>query len=131
MTLEVAAARAALAELATALGSASPETAAWGVIQIANATMERAIRKISIERGFDPRDFTLVAFGGAGPVHACELAERLGIPPYNRARRCPPVMPFRTGITGLPPCRKSPPASQVIRLAVSSSRRAAGWRSVA
>jgi len=80
MTLEVAAARAALAELATALGSASPETAAWGVIQIANATMERAIRKISIERGFDPRDFTLVAFGGAGPVHACELAERLGIP---------------------------------------------------
>jgi len=80
MTLEGAAARAALAELATALGSASPETAAWGVIQIANATMERAIRKISIERGFDPRDFALVAFGGAGPVHACELAERLGIP---------------------------------------------------
>ena len=80
MTLEVAAARAALAELATAFGSASPETAAWGVIQIANATMERAIRKISIERGFDPRDFTLVAFGGAGPVHACELAERLRIP---------------------------------------------------
>jgi N-methylhydantoinase A len=53
---------------------------AWGVIQIANAAMERAIRKISIERGYDPRDFTLVAFGGAGPLHACELAARLGLP---------------------------------------------------
>jgi N-methylhydantoinase A len=56
------------------------EAAAWGVIQIANAAMERAIRKISVERGHDPRDFTLVAFGGAGPLHACELAERLGLP---------------------------------------------------
>ena len=41
--------------------------------------MERAVRAISLERGFDPRDFTLVAFGGAGPQHACELAEGLGI----------------------------------------------------
>jgi N-methylhydantoinase A len=49
-------------------------------VQIANAAMERAIRKISIERGHDPRDFTLAAFGGAGPLHACELAERLAIP---------------------------------------------------
>ncbi len=42
--------------------------------------MERAIRKVSVERGYDPADFTLVAFGGAGPLHACELAERLSIP---------------------------------------------------
>jgi len=42
--------------------------------------MERAIRSISLERGYDPRLFTLVAFGGAGPMHACELAQELGIP---------------------------------------------------
>ena len=42
--------------------------------------MERAIRQISVERGYDPRHFTLVAFGGAGPLHACELAANLAIP---------------------------------------------------
>ena len=51
-----------------------------GVIRIVNATMEKAIRVVSIERGYDPRDFTLVAFGGAGGMHACQLAEALGIP---------------------------------------------------
>ena len=54
--------------------------AAWGVHRIANANMERALRSISIERGRDPRDYALVAFGGAGPLHACELARALGIP---------------------------------------------------
>lgn len=53
---------------------------AAGVIRVVNATMEKAIRVVSIERGFDPREFTLVAFGGAGGLHACELAEALGIP---------------------------------------------------
>lgn len=53
---------------------------AWGIVRVANAAMERAIRKISVERGHDPRRFTLVAFGGAGPLHACELAVALGIP---------------------------------------------------
>ncbi|MCL7452315.1 MAG: hydantoinase/oxoprolinase family protein, partial [Anaerolineae bacterium] len=53
---------------------------AWGVVQVANSNMERAIRSISIERGHDPRRFTLVAFGGAGPLHACELAQALHIP---------------------------------------------------
>jgi N-methylhydantoinase A len=56
------------------------ETTAWGVIRVANSNMERAIRTISIERGHDPRLFTLVAFGGAGPLHACELASSLRIP---------------------------------------------------
>jgi N-methylhydantoinase A len=51
-----------------------------GVIQVVNATMEKAIRVVSIERGYDPREFTLVAFGGAGGLHACELAQALGIP---------------------------------------------------
>ena len=51
-----------------------------GAIRVVNATMEKAIRVVSIERGYDPRDFTLVAFGGAGGMHACQLAEALGIP---------------------------------------------------
>ncbi len=58
----------------------SREEAALGIIRIANANMEAAIRVISVERGCDPRDFTLVAFGGAGPLHACELAAALRIP---------------------------------------------------
>jgi len=55
------------------------EQFAAGVIQVVNSTMEKAIRLVSIERGYDPRDFTLVAFGGAGGLHACELADALGI----------------------------------------------------
>jgi N-methylhydantoinase A len=51
-----------------------------GVIRVVNANMERALRVVSIERGYDPRDFALVAFGGAGGLHACELAESLAIP---------------------------------------------------
>lgn len=53
---------------------------AAGVIRVVNATMEKAIRVVSVERGYDPRDFALVAFGGAGGLHACELAEALAIP---------------------------------------------------
>src|SRR6202042_614248 len=56
------------------------EKFAEGVIRVVNATMEKAIRVVSIERGRDPRDFTLVAFGGAGALHACALAEALSIP---------------------------------------------------
>jgi N-methylhydantoinase A len=55
------------------------EQFAAGVIRVVNATMEKAVRVVSIERGYDPRDFTLVAFGGAGGMHACELASALGI----------------------------------------------------
>ncbi len=57
-----------------------PGEIAAGVLRIANATMERAIRVISLERGHDPRDFTLVCFGGAGAMHAADLAAGLGIP---------------------------------------------------
>lgn len=53
---------------------------AAGVIRVVNATMEKAIRVVSIERGRDPRQFALVAFGGAGGLHACALAEALSIP---------------------------------------------------
>ncbi len=56
------------------------EKFASGVVRVVNATMEKAIRVVSIERGRDPRDFALVAFGGAGGLHACALAEALSIP---------------------------------------------------
>jgi len=55
------------------------DNAARGVIRVVNANMARAVRLITVERGFDPRDFALLAFGGAGPMHACELAAELGI----------------------------------------------------
>jgi N-methylhydantoinase A len=58
----------------------SLEQFAAGIIRVVNATMEKAIRLVSIERGYDPREFALVAFGGAGGLHACELAEALAIP---------------------------------------------------
>ena len=50
-----------------------------GVVEVVNAEMLRALRVVSVERGHDPAGFALVAFGGAGPLHACELAEELGI----------------------------------------------------
>ena len=56
------------------------EQFAAGVIRVVNATMEKAIRVVSVERGRDPRDFALIAFGGAGGLHACALAEALSIP---------------------------------------------------
>ncbi|RKO66485.1 hydantoinase/oxoprolinase family protein [Desulfofundulus salinus] len=56
------------------------EEAAAGMIRVVNAAMARAIRVVSVQRGHDPRDFTLVAFGGAGPLHAVELARELNIP---------------------------------------------------
>jgi N-methylhydantoinase A len=58
-----------------ALGDLGPEA----VIEIVNAEMVRALRVVSVEQGLDPRDFALVAFGGAGPLHACALAEELGM----------------------------------------------------
>ena len=60
--------------------NAQAQQAALGINRVVNSKMERAIRSISLERGYDPRLFTLVPFGGAGPMHACELAQELGIP---------------------------------------------------
>jgi N-methylhydantoinase A len=61
-------------------GIRSEEQFAQGILDVVEATMEKAIRVISIERGRDPRDYTLVAFGGAGGLHACTLAASLSIP---------------------------------------------------
>ena len=79
LTLDLPRARGLMESLATGLGL-NEQQAALGINRVVNANMERAIRSISLERGYDPRSFTLVPFGGAGPVHGCELAQELGIP---------------------------------------------------
>jgi N-methylhydantoinase A len=77
--LDVDAAAAALERLADEAGLGSAREAAEGVFRIANANMTRAIRSVTVERGHDPREFGLVAFGGAGPMHAAALAGELDI----------------------------------------------------
>ncbi|MBC7220436.1 hydantoinase/oxoprolinase family protein [Candidatus Bipolaricaulota bacterium] len=77
--LALDAADGAIRRIADPLGM-TVEEAALGILAVADAAMERAIRVISVERGHDPRDFALLAFGGAGPLHAVSLARRLGIP---------------------------------------------------
>ncbi|MBI3159182.1 MAG: hydantoinase/oxoprolinase family protein [Chloroflexi bacterium] len=79
MPLDFKRALAAMARLGEPLGL-SPEQAALGVIQVVDAHMARALQVISVERGRDPRDFTLLAFGGAGGLHAASLARALAIP---------------------------------------------------
>ena len=79
MSLDIRAGIEAVEALAGQTGLSTVSTAK-GVVDIANVNIDRAIRRVSIARGHDPRDFTLVAFGGAGPLHACEAADRLGIP---------------------------------------------------
>ncbi len=76
-TLDRAAVEAPLARIADALGG-SLEDAAEGVLAVADTAMERALRVISVERGYDPADFAIVAFGGAGGLHVAELTARLG-----------------------------------------------------
>ncbi len=76
--LDLDAARGAIERISGRLGL-GVEQAALGILEIADASMERAIRVISVERGYDPRQFSLLAFGGAGPLHAVSVAQRLGI----------------------------------------------------
>src|SRR5207245_1301139 len=61
-------------------GLKKPLDLARGIVAVSNATMERALRVVSVERGHDPRDFALICFGGAGGLHAAELAQSLGLP---------------------------------------------------
>ena len=76
--LDVKAAGRAIEPIAQALGLSLNETA-LGIIKVANATMARALRRVTVERGIDGRDCTLLAFGGSGPMHAAGLAELYGI----------------------------------------------------
>ena len=84
------AAERALSALGRRMG-ANADAAALGVVNVANSNMERALRRVSVERGHDPREYSLVAFGGAGPLHACELAAALEI------RRI--IVPSHPGVT--------------------------------
>jgi N-methylhydantoinase A len=80
LTLDRDAARAAIArEIAEPLGI-DVDAAACGIREVVNANMTRAIRAVTVERGVDPRDFTLLSFGGSGPLHGCDVAAALGIP---------------------------------------------------
>lgn len=80
MTLDADAARRAVADRVAGPLGLDPLAAASGIVEIANAHMIGAMRLVSVQRGYDPRDFVLVAFGGAGPLHANALARELGIP---------------------------------------------------
>jgi N-methylhydantoinase A len=79
MTLQLDVAHSALLELSQQTNMTVEQTA-LGIVRVANINIDRALRRVSIARGHDPRDFTLVAFGGAGPLHACEVADQLSIP---------------------------------------------------
>jgi N-methylhydantoinase A len=91
MRLDAAAARRAVEERVAAPLGLSVAEAAWGVHLVVNSNMELATRVVSIERGRDPRDLTLVAFGGAGPIHGCRLAQALRIPRV--------ILPAAAGVT--------------------------------
>src|SRR4051812_38872029 len=78
ITLDVEAARAAVSKVAEAMGLESVEAAAAGIIDIVNENMLGGLRLVSVQQGFDPRDFALVAFGGAGPLHANALGRLTG-----------------------------------------------------
>lgn len=77
MPVNIDAARRALDTLAAPLGGLSTAEVAAGIVALANDHMQQALRVISVERGIDPRQFTLVSFGGAGGLHVCALAEAL------------------------------------------------------
>ncbi|MDF1563020.1 MAG: hydantoinase/oxoprolinase family protein [Deltaproteobacteria bacterium] len=79
LPLDLEAARRAVAGLGARLGL-DAEACAAGIVRVAGAVMARALRRVSLERGHDPRDFVLMPFGGAGGLHAAELAELLEIP---------------------------------------------------
>ena len=89
LTLDTAAARNAMQTLATQLGLGVEDTAE-GVLALANEHMTQALRVISIQKGFDPADFALLSFGGAGGLHVCALADNLGM------RRA--IVPRRAGV---------------------------------
>src|SRR5262249_56122390 len=90
MRLDADAARTAVAGLARRLGL-GVEEAAEGILTIVNANMANAISSRTVQKGLDPRGFTLVAFGGAGPLHGVDVARALGIPEG--------IVPLYPGIT--------------------------------
>ena len=96
MQLDGDAARRAVQDRIAAPLGLGLEEAAEGIIRVINATMVRGMRSVSVEKGFDPREFALVAFGGGGPLHAADLAREMGVPAV-----LVPVMPGVTSALGL------------------------------
>jgi N-methylhydantoinase A len=106
MTLDVEAARAAVAnDLAKSLGM-SVDAVAWGIHDVVNENMAAATRAHAAEKGIDLRDFAMIAFGGAGPVHAYALARKLGL------RRL--ICPFGAGVASAIGCLAAPPAVDLV-----------------
>jgi len=101
-----------LSALAEALGKTAEE-AAEGVLAVADTAMERALRVISVERGFDPAEFVLVAFGGAGALHVAELGDRLGA---HRA-----LVPPDPGLLSAYGMLAAPPTREVSRTLLAST----------
>jgi N-methylhydantoinase A len=99
----------------------SVEQFAQGILDVANSVMEKAIRVISVERGHDPRDYTLVAFGGAGALHACDLAAALEIP-----RVLVPCFPGALSALGILRADVTKDLSRTIRLDVRSASQVRG-----
>jgi N-methylhydantoinase A len=97
----------------------SVEGFAQGIVDVANAVMEKAIRVISVERGHDPRDYTLVAFGGAGAMHACDLAAALEIP-----RVLVPCLPGALSALGILRADVTKDLSRTVRLQVRNASQA-------
>jgi len=110
--LDRASIQAPLQALADGLGG-SMEAAAEGILAVADTAMERALRVISVERGYDPADFAVVAFGGAGALHVAELAQRLGA-----ARALVPPDPGLLSAYGM---LASPVTREVSRTVLASS----------
>jgi N-methylhydantoinase A len=99
----------------------SVEQFAQGILDVANSVMEKAIRAISVERGHDPRDYTLVAFGGAGALHACDLAAALEIP-----RVLVPCLPGALSALGILRADVAKDFSHTIRLEVQNASQVRG-----
>ena len=117
LPLDVPAAREAIAaRIGRPLGLGVEEAAA-GVVEIMDNTMARAIRTVSVGRGHDPRRFALVAFGGAGPLHACRLAELLEIPTV--------IIPARPGVLSTWGLLDTDIRSTFVRTAGTGARRLA------
>ena len=104
LVLDAAAAGTAVAKLAERL-DLDTETCAQGIVRVANEQMVQALRVISVHRGHDPKDFTLVSFGGAGGLHVCDLAEALGI---HQA-----LVPAHTGVLSAVGLLAAPPGKEV------------------
>jgi N-methylhydantoinase A len=121
MRLDRAAAERAASALAQRLDMAV-EDLAEGVIRVADARMEQALRVISVARGADPRDFALLPFGGAGPIHACSLAEALRIP-----RVLIPLWPGVLSALGLALADFTVDTSRTVMVRVNSDRLADAW----